>query len=70
MQSFCRRVTTMMKPFTDLTTATFRLPSDKHVRELGARVVEHEFNEISAMRSASLTPTQPALGRAWPFLMA
>jgi hypothetical protein len=33
-------------------------------------VVEHEFNEISAMRSASLTPTQPALGRAWAFLMA
>jgi hypothetical protein len=28
-------------------------------------VVEREFNEISTMRLASLTPTQPALGRAW-----
>src|SRR6266852_5087954 len=32
MQSFCRRVATMIKPLTDLTTATFtitfRLPSD------------------------------------------
>jgi hypothetical protein len=28
-------------------------------------VVEREFNEISIMRLASFTPTQPALGRAW-----
>src|SRR6266851_5593354 len=28
-------------------------------------VVEREFNEISAMRPASLTPTQLALGRVW-----
>ena len=28
-------------------------------------VVEREFNEIFTMRSASLTPTQPALGRVW-----
>ena len=28
-------------------------------------VVEREFNEISTMWLASLTPTQPVLGRAW-----
>jgi hypothetical protein len=28
-------------------------------------VVEREFNEIFTVRSASLTPTQPALGRVW-----
>jgi hypothetical protein len=28
-------------------------------------VVEREFNEISAMRPASLTSTQLALGRVW-----
>jgi hypothetical protein len=28
-------------------------------------VVEREFNEISATRPHSLTPTQLALGRVW-----
>ena len=35
-----------------------------HVR-LKRDVVEREFNEISVMRPASLTPTQLALGPVW-----
>ena len=40
--------------------------SDEYrISELKRDVVEREFNEISAMRPASLTPTQLALGRVF-----
>jgi len=80
MQSFCRRVATMIKPLEvygmDALYRFFRfwlcvsdsveIGSNMSVNwRLKRDVVEREFNEISTMRPATLTPTQPALGRAW-----
>ena len=79
MQSFCRRVATMIKSLEvygmDALYRPFRFwlcVSDSV--EIGSNmsvnwglkrdVVEREF-KISAMRPASLTPTQLALGRVW-----